>query len=611
MQLPPTIKGIFQGALGPFWRNARRCLLIGWRQGRTLFVSRLFVNIVEGLVPLASAYLAGRIINGIVTILRNPGSSARPIMILIAVAGGLQLASRLLQLASRYADRLYGYRFDLNVQSQLYEQFARLDHTYYEDANFNAHLNKVEQNRFALRTFTDNLFSGLTHGVELIAAAVALITFNPYLLGIILITLAPVMLSEVTTNLRRWRHWDSAGNSWQMFWFFRRLLTDVSGIKEVKLFNLKQYLVDSWRHYFDKTELERINIERQATPRRAAADIIEVIRDVGIQLWLVTKVLGSNGRFGLGDFQFYRQIVQNFSSSSSALARDIYRLQEDMLYVEDYFALMKLEPRVKPPAPAITLPPDSIPTIEFRHVSFKYPGSRRYVLRDFNMTIAPGQSVALVGENGAGKSTIIKLLLRLYDPSAGQILIDGQALSTIDLASWYRHVGVLFQDFGHYPFLSARETIGLGRIEAAGNLAAIQSAAQEAGAHQLISGMANGYDTRLTKHIDGGVDISGGQWQRIALARAFFRDAGILILDEPTSAIDAMGEYDIFKKIAETQKDKTTIIISHRFSTVRNANTIFVIESGKISESGSHHDLMLKEEGKYRHLFELQAAGYR
>jgi ATP-binding cassette subfamily B protein len=330
---------------------------------------------------------------------------------------------------------------------------------------------------------------------------------------------------------------------------------------------------------------------------------------VGAQAWLLIRVLSRGA--GLQAFVFYQQVIDNYANASSALVRNLHTMQENSLYVNDYFDIISLKPRIASPEPAAQLESAGpAPRIAFENVSFRYPGSDEDVLKNLSLTIEPGEDLAIVGENGAGKTTLIKLLLRLYDPTHGRILVGGTDLRKIDLASWYRRIGALFQDFNRYHSLSVRDNIVVGRAEESADQSDIESAASAAGADAFIGRYPKGYGQLLNRSFENGIEPSGGQWQRIALARAFYRNASVLILDEPTSAIDAKGEYEIFREIANTQRDKTTIIISHRFSTVRNANTIVVLEHGRITERGTHEELV-KQAGRYKSLFELQAEGYR
>ncbi|HLC83974.1 MAG TPA: ATP-binding cassette domain-containing protein, partial [Bacteroidia bacterium] len=279
-------------------------------------------------------------------------------------------------------------------------------------------------------------------------------------------------------------------------------------------------------------------------------------------------------------------------------------------YIDQYFELLEYPNSIILSNKPVTFDEQpKPPIIEFKNVSFKYPDSKRFILKNFNLTIGSGEKVALVGENGAGKSTLIKLILRFYDATEGEILINGTNIKEVDLKTWHQQIGALFQDFIKYQF-TFKENIIYGDIAKRNDAVAIKEAIKKAGADSFLGNLPKGTDQIVGKTFEEGVDLSGGQWQKLALARAFFRDAPILILDEPTSAIDAKAEYEIFQKVGELQKDKTVIIISHRFSTVRNADRILVLEGGKIVEEGDHKELMEKK-GLYEELFTLQAQGYK
>jgi len=279
-------------------------------------------------------------------------------------------------------------------------------------------------------------------------------------------------------------------------------------------------------------------------------------------------------------------------------------------YLEKYFEFMNLQKKINSPPQVVPIPKQPRPPlIEFKNVSFRYPNTSRYILRNFNLVINPGEKIAFVGENGAGKTTVIKLLLRFYDVSEGEVLINGVNIKNVDLNKWYALVGALFQDFIKYQF-TFKENIYYGNKKENNNLELLKSAIKQSGADIFVKDLPDNYDQVVGKMFEGGIDLSGGQWQKLALARAFFKNAPILILDEPTSAIDAKAEYEIFERVQKLQKDKTVIIISHRFSTVRNADRILVLNGGKIIEEGNHTDL-IKLSGLYAELFQLQAQGYK
>jgi ATP-binding cassette subfamily B protein len=594
---------------GSFMRTLWRVVLINWRVSPGLYVVQVVMTLVQGLLPLASAYLVGRVLGGIAEVIARPGTPVTPIVWLLVALGGIQFVIGQTSYWSFYLDDIFGMQFDLHVQRSLFNKIHSLDQTYYEDQAFNNQLNKINQNIYAMRSLNRNFLMAGNSLVQLVSTAVALVAFEPGIALAITLALVPVLVVEVKTSVKQWRSWDERGTDWRLQWYLRNLLTDVVNLREIKLYGLKDYLMKRWEHHLTKARQTQLGIERQAQRLRAATGIVELVVSVSLQIWLLLRVVARGA--GLSSFVFYRQIMDNYANAGSGLVRNLHTMQENSLYVNDYFELLALEPRLAVAAGAYRLPESGRPPrIEFENVSFRYPGSDHDVLRNVALVLEPGEDLAIVGTNGAGKTTMIKLLLRLYDPSEGRILVDGHDLRGIDLAGWYRQIGALFQDFNRYASLSVKDNIVMGRVEQKAAKAALEQAAGQAGADAFIAEYPAGYEQILNRSYKNGIEPSGGQWQRIALARAFYRQANVLILDEPTSAIDAKGEFEVFERIAATQKHKTTIIISHRFSTVRNAHKIVVLEDGTITEQGSHDELVALG-GRYAELFELQAAGYR
>jgi ATP-binding cassette, subfamily B, bacterial len=594
-----------------FWQTTRRAIAFAWKTSPLLYFCRLVLQILQGVLPLANAYLAGRIINLVVNYLVHHTGSTTSIFILTALVASLSFIGQLLANLDRYWSSITDYRFDMHLQQSLFSQFQRLDQSYYEDPAFNTQLAKVDENRYAILQFSNNLFQLATSLVTLTVAAGALIILNPLLLIVLAISVAPVVIIESRTSLDRWRRWDIIGDDWRLMWNSRTTLLNPEMVKEIKMTGIYDHMVGLWRMFFKRFKEMDVSIERRALKHRSGAAILSGVVELGVDVWLLLKVLGRGSQFGLGDFQFYRQVVSNFSGALTSLSTSYQRLQDNQRYIEDIFNLLALEPRVVEPAQAISLAAGEIPVIEIKNISFRYPRTKNYIFKDFSMVIKPGEAVAIVGENGAGKTTLIKLLMRFYDVDEGEILVNGHNIKELKLSDWYRHIGVLFQDFNHYGYLSVGDNIKLGDIHDYKNSNRMLRASKSAGANAFIERYDKKYNQILDRSFPDGIEPSGGQWQRIALARAFFRNAGILVLDEPTSAIDARGEYEIFKQINETQKDKTTIIISHRFSTVRNADHIYVMDKGRLIEHGDHHSLIKIKDGHYRGLFELQAEGYR
>jgi ATP-binding cassette subfamily B protein len=592
-----------------FMRTIWRVVVINWQVSPWLYVVQVVMTVVQGLLPLVIAYLTARLLSSIADHIAHPGASLVPLFGLLLGIGGVQFIISQTSNLSFFLDDVFGMQFDLHIQRNLFGKLLSLDQTYYEDQKFNNLLNKVNQNIFSMRSLNRNFLMAGNSLVTLVSTAIALVAFEPLIALVITVALVPVLVIEVRTSVRQWHSWTTRGTDWRMQWYLRGLLTNVIELREIKLYGLSDFLIGRWEKHYKRARNDQIDIERNAQSLRAASGVLSLVVSVGAQAWLLIRVLSRGA--GLQAFVFYQQVIDNYANASSALVRNLHTMQENSLYVNDYFDIISLKPRIASPEPAAQLESAGpAPRIAFENVSFRYPGSDEDVLKNLSLTIEPGEDLAIVGENGAGKTTLIKLLLRLYDPTHGRILVGGTDLRKIDLASWYRRIGALFQDFNRYHSLSVRDNIVVGRAEESADQSDIESAASAAGADAFIGRYPKGYGQLLNRSFENGIEPSGGQWQRIALARAFYRNASVLILDEPTSAIDAKGEYEIFREIANTQRDKTTIIISHRFSTVRNANTIVVLEHGRITERGTHEELV-KQAGRYKSLFELQAEGYR
>jgi ATP-binding cassette, subfamily B, bacterial len=591
-----------------FALTIQRVLLINWRVSPPLYVLQVVMTVIQGLLPLASAWLTAQLLGRIAEQIMNPSLSLVPIWWILGTMAGIQFVISQTSYWSFYLDDKFGMQFDIYVQRNLFEHVHSLDQSYYEDPAFNNQLNKITQNLYSMRSLNRNFLMAGNSLVQLLSTAIALVAFEPLIALVISVALIPILAVEVQTSLKRWRSWDQRGTDWRLQWYLRNLLTDVVNLREIKLYNLKNYLLGRWQGHLTSARQAELAIERRAQRLRAFTSLLDILITYGSQVWLLLRVLQRGS--GLDAFVFYRQVIENYANAGSSLVRNLHTMQENSLYVNDYFSLLALKPRLTQPARSHRLPAGRSPRIEFEQVWFRYPGSEQDVLQDISFTIEPGKDLAIVGANGAGKTTLIKLLLRFYDPTKGRILIDGTDLRKLNLTDWYGRVGALFQDFNKYSSLTVRNNIEMGRIDRAGDNRELAAAVEQSGAERFIQDYPKMFDQVLNRSYKDGVEPSGGQWQRIALARAFFRQAEVLILDEPTSAIDAAGEFEIFEQITKTQADKTTIIISHRFSTVRNAGQIIVLENGRVTEQGSHEELVALD-GRYKELFELQASGYR
>ena len=389
--------------------------------------------------------------------------------------------------------------------------------------------------------------------------------------------------------------------------YLETLLTGNDTVKEIKLFGLGEPLLKRYQELFTLFYLEDRAIAEKRTLAGLGWGMLSNLAYYGSYAWIILRTV--SGLITLGDMTMFLSIFKQSQGSFRSLLDSLNRVYESNLYLDNLINYLNLQPKLAAPTNGKIAPEPILHGIEFKHVSFRYPGSEVYVLKDINLHIQPGERIALVGLNGAGKTTLIKLLTRLYDPTDGQILLDGIDLREYDLTSLQQRFGVIFQDFVRYQF-TVQENIGFGQIDALNDLNRIEEAAKRGGASQIIAEMPQGYDTMLGRRWEKGQELSGGQWQKIALSRAFMRKAEVLVLDEPTSALDAEAEYEVFRRFGELMEGRIAVLISHRFSTVRMADRIVVLSAGKIVELGSHQEL-IDMDGAYAHLFNLQAEGYR
>lgn len=508
----------------------------------------------------------------------------------------------------RLVSRLLWTKVPIHLNKIVFEKISKLDMYYFENDKFRNLLEKVKENLgYRPQRVVDNLLFSFQSLLQLLIAFFALVNLNWIFMILILLVSIPEFIVEAYRSKTAWGIWDAESPLRKRFGYLSHLLQHHKEIKEIKLFSL----ADKFLNEAHKLQLDFYNNNKAIVIKtfysETVFNFLSTLVFVGIEVFIILQALAK--RVTVGDIAFYTGVVSNFQNGFGGLLRNASEVFDSSLYVKSIFEILEAEPVVKIKENASTLHLKKSPLIEFKDVSFAYPDTKESILKDFSLNLNPGEKIAFVGENGAGKSTIIKLLARFYDVDSGEILINGINIKDLDLESWYKYLGVLLQDFNKYED-PVRENIYYGKVSEELNLKEIIEASTSAGAHRMITKFEKGYEQMLGRMFEEGVELSGGQWQKIALARAFFRNAPVLVLDEPTASIDAKSESEIFNKVEKLSKDKTVIIISHRFSTVRNADKIYVIDGGKIVESGSHGDLM-KLEGQYATLFKLQAKGYQ
>lgn len=591
-------------------KNIYRAMKIHWKINRTTFLITFIPLTIVSILPFGVSLLYARLIDSFVSFLSGEDLDKEYILTILALNLSLSLVIELLWKLVDLGEKLTFQRWHVYSSAAVNEAMSKLDLEVYESHKFNKFINKVREGfEWKPADYMMQVIWGTHQVVELISSIVFMITLSPFLIPILLIALLPGFAINLKASKQQWAVWDLKAKDRTNYYNTVGYLNREENIKELRIFGTRNYLVGLLKKVLgDFIETQNKVIKREAK-QTIFAQVLEFAVTAGINIWLALKILSRNG-FGIGDYTFFISTIERFSTSSRHLLRNISRLYDRDLYMQEFFKLLDMEPTIKVKENAVKIGTEKVPLIEFKNVTFGYPGSKEKIFKNFSLKINPGEDIALVGENGAGKTTFVKLLARFYDVNKGKILINGHDIRDIDLDSWHKNMGVLFQDFNKYAY-SVRDNIALGKLENFKDINGIIEAGKESGAHSFVDSYDKKYNKVLSKQFNNGIEPSGGQWQKIALARAFFRNANILILDEPTSAIDAKAEYEIFKKIAEVQAEKTTIIISHRFSTVKKAHKIYVIDKGQIIEDGTHKDLMKIKDGKYKEMFELQAEGYK
>lgn len=588
--------------------NIGKTMKTFWQIDRKRLIYYLLAMFTQVITSIAGLYFAGQVLTGLANIIAGKGEPSVVWWALgfaIACQVTEQVAWRLLSYFQNTSLLYWGAR----LNPEFHRKRLELDIQRFEDPQYNILLNKVAADyNWKPANFAYQILNFIHAVTRALSALLVVISFAPLLIPLLILFSMPSLFIESRLSKVKWDIWGVKSDASRAYFKVTWLFDNKNNIMEFKLFGVGNYLVDYCRRMLDEFFGAQRKVLSKYVKPAVGARIGEGLLVGGVEFWLIKQVI--DGKIAIGQYSFYSGVLQQFNNSVGLIFSTYGILYEYSLFMTDYYKVMETPSLLKPAENPDVLPKATIPTIELQNVSFAYPSAPdKNIFSDINLTIKPGEHIAIVGENGAGKSTLIKILLRLYDVQSGAILVDSHNLKNIDLDSWYRHVGVLFQDFAQYPF-TISENIYMGRIHEQKDKAKIAKSSQLAGTEEMVREFKHGYETILDNSFAAGVEPSGGQWQRVALARAFYRDSNILILDEPTAAIDAKAEYEIFNNIFDHYKDKTTIIVSHRFSTVRRADRIIVIDQGKIVEQGTHKDLM-NNKGLYHEMFSKQAEGYK
>lgn len=583
-----------------------------WEVTPGLFTLACSIMVVTALIPAAIIYMTKLIVDGVVEAAAS-GGDWTALVTPVAVVFALWLTETLLGSAGNTVQSILSERVYHSAQQRVIEKAAALDIAFFEAPRFYDQLRHAQDQLWQVEGIVWASISLLRSGVGLAAMMGLLTILHPFAIVLLIATVLPSILMQGYFARKRFDFDTQWVRNNRMLDYLVRLLTSRDSAKEVRTFTLKDTFVARFREFREKQLAAYLKMLIDIFKVRTGLDVISLAGVASIWAYAVHQAVLA--RITIGDLTLVFNAAQQARGLLTSLIGTGGQVYENALLATRFFDILDMDPQsvdaaLAPPGPnPAPLPKAMDRGIEFRNVSFKYPGSDAWILRGVSFEIPPRAKVAIVGENGAGKTTLVKLLARLYDPAEGEVRLDGRDLRDYDLADVRRDVAVLFQDFFQYD-LSAADNVGFGEVGAIDDRARIEAAADQAGAHEIIEALPKGYDTVLGKTFDEGVDLSGGEWQHLAISRAFMSDAQILILDEPTAALDAFREHRLYEQVAELATEKTVVFISHRFSTVRMADLIVVMDNGKVIELGSHEDLLARN-GKYADMFNTQAARYR
>jgi ATP-binding cassette subfamily B protein len=571
-----------------------RALTLVWAAARPWTIAWSALLLLQGLLPVAIVYLTRAVVDSLVAAVRAQGAwaSVRPALLLAVVMAGVLLAAELLRSAAAYVRAAQAELVQDHISSLIHAKSIAADLAFYDSSEFYDHLHRARgEASYRPVALLESLGSLLQNAITLVAMGAVLIPYGPWLPALLAAGTAPALLVVLRHSLlqHEWRRRVTTDE--RRTWYYDWLLTAGETASELRLFGLGEHFQSAYQALRRRLRTQRLALASRQVWAETAAGVVGMAATGVAMVWMVWRAV--RGLATLGDLALFYQAFQQGLRLMRSLLENVGQLYSNILFLGNLFEFLELEPRVTdPPRPAP--PPDApAPEIHFQDVTFRYPGSQRPALVSFDLTIPAGRVVAVVGANGAGKSTLIKLLCRFYDPEAGRVRIDGVDLRQFSTAELRRRITVLFQQPVHYND-TVRDNIGFGDL----NATEIERAAADAGADAVIERLPQGYDSLLGRWFADGVELSVGEWQRIALARAFLRRAPILVLDEPTSAMDPWAEADWLRRFRRLAQGRTALIVTHRFTTAMYADVIHVMAEGRIVESGAHEELLARR-GRY------------
>lgn len=577
-----------------------------WNTNKKLFLGSAFCRLIGAILPVIILWIGKIIIDEIILQTKLEVTDLTQLWTYVGIEFGLIVLSDLVSRAIQLTDSLLGDAYSIDTSVRIIKKTNQIDISLLEDSEFYDKLERARTQTTSRVGLMSNALGEVQSLISIATLVAGLIYFEPYLIILLVLSIIPAFINEIWFSQQQYslaRGWTAERRELD---YLRFIGANDKTAKEIKLFGLTDFVVDRFKNlsqeYYDLNK--KLAIKRSALG--FAFNVLGTLSYYGAYVFIIYRVI--SGVITLGELTFLSGAFNRLTRNLQDFFSKFTRISESALYLKDYFEFIdiSIQPKHNEDIP---LPEKIKEGFEFINVRFSYPESDNEILKGISFKIKAGEKLAFVGQNGAGKTTLTKLLLRFYEPTSGEILLDGININRFDKAQYQAFFGVIFQDFFKYEF-TVRENIAIGDISQIDNQEKIENAAELSLANQVVSELKKGYDQQLGKRFAKGQELSGGQWQKVALARAYMKDAKVMILDEPTSALDAKAESDVFERFIGLTEDKTSIIISHRFSTVRQANKILVLDQGRVLEMGTHEDLMANK-SLYADLFKLQAEGYQ
>lgn len=588
-------------------RNIPPVLKIIWDSSPAVVTWGLVIRAITAVSPLGLLAVARLIIDAVVEHISHGGALRSDFWWLVGLEFGLACLTSVLNRIVDYCDTLLADKFIRHISVRIMHHASRLDLASYEDPLFHDKLERARVQATDRLGMVQQLGRLVQQVITTATLAASILLFSPWLLLVLIACVIPAFLGESHFAFLGYALAFRQTPVKRQIDYLRFLGASKDSAKELKLFGLSKFLTDRFQQLSDDVYVQNVALAKRRLVASALLSTLTTVGYYGAYAYVILETI--NGKMSVGTLTFLTGAIAGASTNLQMIFSTFSSIADQSLFLTDLLQFFAVKPTVFSKPNALKTPRPISLGIEFRDVSFSYPGGGRSVLKNLNLFLKPDERIALIGENGEGKTTIVKLLTRLYDPTFGQILLDGVDLREYDLEDYSSNIAVIFQDFMRYD-MTAWENIAVGQIGAREHMEEVELAARKSLAEGVIKKLPKGYDQMLGRRFETGVDLSGGEWQKVALARAYLRSAQILVLDEPTAALDARSEHEVFERFAELTKGKMALLISHRFSTVKMADRIIVLERGVIAEEGRHEQLMARG-GRYAEMFEMQASSYR